>query len=439
MALIAAIAAALTAVFASVALAGSGTSGWVPPSPLVAMAMVPGLVLARRRASAYAASERVGKVALVLGGLGVLGMLVVNIFEPVDLGDAGGPALAAAAGLGLVWPDPRYLRASILAGAGSLVAAGGAWTDAALVVAGVLGAAGLGLVATMRHDARRSPHLGEGSTPVRGEGRRSGAEAAALVLVVALLAGLLASVIPEPESPGGGARLGEGPEPARPVNPFPLGGGEGALDITEPRGPFPDEVAFRVSSPADELWRATAFDRFDGRSWTRTLAESVVTPGSGGRLFVPRVGGSATETERLDQRFTLEAPFAAVLPGAAWSRFADVPSGARVDLDATMHPQRPLGSGAKWRVSSERPLGPPARPGRPADPRQPLGGDEGIYQGFVAPYLPAPPLSRPVANLAAELMSGGRRPSGRPLPWRSGSGPTCRPAWRRAPWRRAAM
>lgn len=400
MALTAALAAALTACSAAVALAVSGATGWYPPPALYAAALVPGVVLAARREHPTVVHpERWARVAVTLTFIGILAFLVVDLYWSVEVQDLGGPVLVAVVGLSLAWPDPQWLRASILVAAASLVAVGSGWPDAVVAIGGVLVGAALSLVAVNRLEWGQAPRLGP---PLQGARRRVVTAAMVVLVVAGLLAAVVASVVPEPD--GGASWSGE---PARESEaggagamPNPLGGPlAGELDVTAPRGPFSGDLVLRVNAPGEELWRTLTYDAFDGRIWTRT--ETRRFPSAGDRVQPFVVDGRGAPVEPFAQRVTIEAPYAAVLPAAFRARTLELPEGGSWALDASVFPEPPLGRGASYRVESDRLTGPPA------DGGEPVGGPGPAVRDDLAGYLPLPDVAAAVRDRAAGLMGSG--------------------------------
>ena len=247
----------------------------------------------------------------------------------------------------------------------------------ALVVAGVLGAAA----------ARASlPPLAPGApiaaSTLPGPRRRPVAVAApaAVLVVLALLAFAIGPDIDlESTRPSDSGRTSY-PSSSAEVNPpaqdssskalQPYLGFERSLD-TAARGGLGDDVVLRVEADAPDFWRGQSFDRWDGRTWTRSIAAPTV------RVVTERgvVPGTGVDVERFEQRFRVEAPAIADLYAAYQPIAVDLPTGAfTYRTDGSVALTRPLGRGSEYTVTSLRalvtpdvlrardPLGPGIRP-----------------------------------------------------------------------------
>ncbi|MDP9298448.1 MAG: DUF3488 and transglutaminase-like domain-containing protein, partial [Actinomycetota bacterium] len=130
----------------------------------------------------------------------------------------------------------------------------------------------------------------------------------------------------------------------------------------EARGRLSDRIAFRVRSPQLSMWRAQAFDTYDGRRWT--VSDSTTRPlGLAGDGIAQQVPASVAEANRtidsmpLTQTFYIETPqpnvvFAA--PGAVQVYFPS--GGLRVDGAGSIRSPILLDEGLVYSVVSSVPV-----------------------------------------------------------------------------------
>ncbi len=134
-----------------------------------------------------------------------------------------------------------------------------------------------------------------------------------------------------------------------------------AMDLRA-RGQLSDQIAFRVRASRPALWRAEAFDTFDGRVWTASsdrlrpvsawdLVDGLSVPP--GRLDVSLAPTYAT---RLVQTFYIDTPQPNVLFGAARVDTVYFPAGGlRVSEDGSIRSPILLDQGLVYSVESEIP------------------------------------------------------------------------------------
>ena len=161
-------------------------------------------------------------------------------------------------------------------------------------------------------------------------------------------------------NPGLPADAGDG------VVDFTSGGYPGFSDVVDlrARGHLSDEIAFRVRAQQPALWRAEAFDRYDGSLWTITDDETVALPedGDGLSYTVPvdialRNDAVGSDSSRVVQTFYIEAGQPNVLFAAASARQVYFPSaGLRVDDAGSIRSPILLDEGLVYSVVSEVPL-----------------------------------------------------------------------------------
>lgn len=213
------------------------------------------------------------------------------------------------------------------------------------------------------------------------------------VLVLAVLALSAFALGPDlkigAEDRGGGspysADAGDVREPGDGRSPEALApylGFDQALD-TGARGDLGDDVVLRVEADAPDFWRGQSFDRWDGRTWTRSRSAPVVRVGARPDR---EAGGEGSDVvfQALEQRFRVEAPaigelFAAYRPVAVGLPFRTYTYGA----DGSIELVRPLGRGSEYSVVSRRALVTPTVL-RAHDPRTTgRRPTEGVMQGPV--------------------------------------------------------
>ena len=134
-----------------------------------------------------------------------------------------------------------------------------------------------------------------------------------------------------------------------------------AMDLRA-RGQLSDEVAFRVRADQPALWRAEAFDRYDGTVWTPSddAEEGLASLGEGEGYAVP-VTGLETElpsayTRHVVQTFYLDSTQPNMLFAAARAERVFFPSGGlRIDRDGAIRSPILLDEGVVYSVISEVP------------------------------------------------------------------------------------
>ncbi len=235
-------------------------------------------------------------------------------------------------------------------------------------------------------------------------GRRRGVagDAAVLLAVAGLIALLAALLVPDPQNLNQARRgaapgaPGEAPPYLQPMDELDAGGG-GTGDS--------DEIVFRVAAPRTALWRTTTFDRYDGRTWRRTLEGAPARSLDG---FFPVRGGPAeygTGFQEFVQRVRIEAPAVGLLPAAPRLARVQLPEGAQatVAADTTVEAVPWLGRGAVYTAVSYPP---------PSDPAALRTVDDRLAEALTSieeladRYLPVPAVPPRVTDLARQLTAG---------------------------------
>jgi transglutaminase-like putative cysteine protease len=158
---------------------------------------------------------------------------------------------------------------------------------------------------------------------------------------------------------------------------LPSQGGDGVVDFApnaypgfsdvvdlRARGHLSDQVAFRVRAPQAALWRAEAFDRFDGTQWTisdRTTEPLVTQWGDGPNAVVLPNNLAGTigpvPTVHVTQTFYIDTPQPNVLFAAAVPEQIYFPSGGlKADHYGSIRSPVLLDSGLIYSVVSEIPV-----------------------------------------------------------------------------------
>ena len=134
-----------------------------------------------------------------------------------------------------------------------------------------------------------------------------------------------------------------------------------AMDLRA-RGSLSDEVVFRVRADQPELWRAEAFDRYDGSVWTSTdkqLDPLVIDPTGAAEIPVSPLPPSLTD--EVVQTFYIAQPQPNVLFAAARPNMVYFPSGGlRIDRDGSIRSPILLDEGMVYSVVSQVPRIPAA-------------------------------------------------------------------------------
>jgi transglutaminase-like putative cysteine protease len=162
---------------------------------------------------------------------------------------------------------------------------------------------------------------------------------------------------------------------------FSSNGYPGFSDVMDlrARGSLSDEIVFRVRAPFASLWRAEAFDTYDGSTWTRSV--SPLTPlasNDAGGYDVEGTPGPSAVGGTLVQTFFIEQQQPNVLFAAAAPRTVYFPAGGlRSDRDGSIRSPIYLDEGLVYSVESTVPTATPeqlrslGRVPRPSD-RSPL-------------------------------------------------------------------
>jgi len=143
---------------------------------------------------------------------------------------------------------------------------------------------------------------------------------------------------------------------------FSSNGYPGFSDVMDlrARGALSDEIMFRVRAPFASLWRAEAFDTFDGSTWTRSGSPLVplASNGDGGYDVDGTPGPSVGRT--LVQTFFIEQQQPNVLFAAAAPRTVYFPAGGlRSDRDGSIRSPIFLDEGLVYSVESTVPTATP--------------------------------------------------------------------------------
>ena len=129
------------------------------------------------------------------------------------------------------------------------------------------------------------------------------------------------------------------------------------------RGHLSDEIAFRVRSPQSALWRAEAFDNYDGTRWTISdpATEPLTTWGDspGAAELPPSLAQSIgpVPTVKITQTFYVDTPQPNVLFAAAVPQQVYFPSGGlQADRYGSIRSPILLDEGLVYSVISEIPV-----------------------------------------------------------------------------------
>jgi protein-glutamine gamma-glutamyltransferase len=197
---------------------------------------------------------------------------------------------------------------------------------------------------------------------------------------------------------------------------FASGAYPGLSDVVDlrARGRLSDQIAFRVRATQAALWRAEAFDTYDGTRWTIGSKQTQTLPAADatGGVDLPPIGlargGGSSEppiaglrTVPLTQTFYLDTPQPNVLFAAANPTRVYFPSsGLRVDRSLSVRSPILLDRGLVYSVISELPV---------PDPRI-LRGAREIVPATMSAYLQLPDeLPARVGELARRI--GGTAPT----------------------------
>ena len=437
MGLIAVLAAALAAWCATAIAVGVELGGW---RLAYGLALVPGTVASIRRPNRWPnrwpkrwPNRSVPRwvVRSLIGGAAVASIALVRAGTPVLALLA--PLPMAAPLLSLLWPRPGPLRASVVLSGTSLVVPTNSLSLHPALVLGVVAGSAVALTATSRlsHDLLRRT-----TKAVPGRERRT-LTAASVVLAVAVIGGLLASVLLPPtpsfgtgssQTAGEGRSGGDGitsgekavPPGAGTVAPADLAF-QDRYDTSRP-SPDGDATLLRVLADRPEVWRTQTFDEWDGRAWgqsqegkhRRSVSPSLIDPRPNGIWsWDPSVLSDEPEgehsippsvrTELLRQRFTVEAPYMDVMAAAARPmQVKATPRELYRDGPEAIRTHPPLGRGARYIVVSmrslltEEDLRASATRSAPASSAPPDAD----------PYLRLPGISDRVRRLASDITAG---------------------------------
>jgi transglutaminase-like putative cysteine protease len=161
------------------------------------------------------------------------------------------------------------------------------------------------------------------------------------------------------ENPGLPAQVGDG------TVDFASGAYPGFSNVVDlqARGRLSDSIAFRVRAPQAALWRAEAFDTFDGTKWTASdnTTQSLVHGWDGVALQLPQdvstLNEGVTPMNHVVQTFYIDTPQPNVLFAAGIISQVYFPSGGlRVDNSASVRSPILLDRGLIYSVISDVPV-----------------------------------------------------------------------------------
>jgi len=209
---------------------------------------------------------------------------------------------------------------------------------------------------------------------------------AAVLLVAVVLAPVLLPHVGQATEAGQGATLDPlagGADPLRAAS---------TLDMTT-RPALTDEVVFTVDTDRATFWRGQTYDRWDGRTWSRSDDRFTTLRGPGLVRTAPDDLGAGGD-DVVEQRIRIEAPFAEVVYAA--------PSPVRIDIDRPVRQRAdgtivsaPMGQGATYTVESRRePLS--------AERLRAVDGQP-IPEAVVEQYAAAPTTTERVREVATEI------------------------------------
>lgn len=135
-----------------------------------------------------------------------------------------------------------------------------------------------------------------------------------------------------------------------------------AVDL-QARGRLSDSIAFRVRAPQAALWRAEAFDTFDGTKWTSSdnTTQSLISGWDGVAMQLPQEVAAKNEgfarTEHVVQTFYIDTPQPNVLFAAGMISQVYFPAGGlRADNTASVRSPILLDRGLIYSVISNVPI-----------------------------------------------------------------------------------
>jgi transglutaminase-like putative cysteine protease len=247
--------------------------------------------------------------------------------------------------------DANRIRSALLMSLGAMLGASafdtngttlallGLWVVAAVVT----------LVATEELAGAATPRLRGAHHPPTGGMLGAVRKAAAVVAIVAVAAVAVAALNPDPGR--GESRAGSEPG-GRAAAAYV--GFNNSLD-TSVRGEPSDDVILHVRATAPDFWRAEAFDRWDGRVWTRSRQLRSTFPTVGSTYVTPGVGDVDIGGETFVQHVRVEAPYVGAIFGAYRIDEIDAPVRSMVvHGDGSIELTSPLGKGAEYTVVSVR-------------------------------------------------------------------------------------
>jgi len=144
---------------------------------------------------------------------------------------------------------------------------------------------------------------------------------------------------------------------------FSSNGYPGFSDVMDlrARGTLSDDIVFRVRAPFASLWRAEAFDTYDGSTWTRSSSRlKPLVAGDAGAYDLPGAPGPSVAGRTLVQTFFIEQQQPNVLFAADAPRTVYFPAGGlRSDRDGSIRSPIYLDQGLVYSVESTIPTATP--------------------------------------------------------------------------------
>lgn len=265
-------------------------------------------------------------------------------------------------------------------------------SDGQLLLAWLVAAVAL-LVVADRIGTDANPPL-DGRTPIEdrsapaGTWRAIAGVASVVVLAVVVLLPLLLPHVGRPTEPGRGATLDPQAEGAGALR------ATSSLDMTT-RPHLTDAVVFTVDTDRATFWRGETFDRWDGRTWTRS--DDRLLPLAS--IDVLQMGADdlgARGPESIVQRFHMATPYSDVVYAAASPVQIDIDRPVRQRPDGTLI-SAPLGEGATYTVTSRRQALSPARL---------RAADGAVPTGVLVQYAQPPQTTARVLDAATRITAG---------------------------------
>ncbi|MBX3286126.1 MAG: transglutaminase domain-containing protein [Actinobacteria bacterium] len=174
------------------------------------------------------------------------------------------------------------------------------------------------------------------------------------VLAVVALLGLLLTPLARPHA-GRATASGDGPRIGSSQQATSSLASSDRLDMTQ-RPELTEEVMFTVEGGPRTFWRGETFDRWDGRTWTRSEPQRYAVAPDG--TILPSVDDLGVNgDDEFTQRIRIEADFAEVLYAAPSPVVVDADRPLAQRFDGTVSTAGlAMGRGATYTVTSRRPL-----------------------------------------------------------------------------------